>query len=181
MPTTYSQPPPAPHFLAARASGALQSSRLASLGPTPFSTPPMPRKVLFTDSPQSEAQKTKFAAFGHSPGPSPFRETTPQSHQSWQPATHPPANPSQTSKDYFPFASTAHTAHSLLKAQYQAPQSEPTLFQEPRAAAKPASLPSPLAPQAASQRKQTVRPVMTSSRKRAAVGSLSPTSRPLEP
>jgi len=42
---------PAMHFLAAGAPGSHLVSRLYSMGPTPFSTPPMPKKALFAESP----------------------------------------------------------------------------------------------------------------------------------
>jgi hypothetical protein len=70
---------PAMHFLAADAPGSNLVSRLYSMGSTPFSTPPMPKKALFAESPQTEAQKTKSAAFGHLPGPSPSWDHAPQS------------------------------------------------------------------------------------------------------
>jgi len=54
----HGQPVHAPHFLAAGNSEAHPPSRLLLLGPAPFSTPPMPKKVLFVDSPQSETQRT---------------------------------------------------------------------------------------------------------------------------
>jgi hypothetical protein len=87
---THSNPVPSMHFLAAGSERPQPPSRLQSLGPTPFSTPPMPRKTLqFAVSPQSETQRTNSAAFGHSPSPSPSWERTPQSQQSWQPPTAP--------------------------------------------------------------------------------------------
>ena len=147
----------------------------------------MPRKVLFADSPQSNAQKSKSASFGHSPGPSPSWETTPQSHHSWQPATHRPANPSHAATVNVPSASTTHNRVPYQpQAQHQVPQAQPVVFHAPGAAATHASLPGPLAPQIAFLEKQTVLPVMTSSRKRATwlngtTGSLSPTVRPLAP
>ncbi len=85
--------PPAPHFLTSGAGDTQQTSRLQSLGPAPFSTPPMPKKKLhFAQSPQSETQRKNAAALGHSPGPSPSWEHTLVSQQSWQPPTAPSTN-----------------------------------------------------------------------------------------
>ena len=45
-------PPPAPHFLAVGNTGPQPPARLYSMVSTPFSTPPMPKKVLFPESSQ---------------------------------------------------------------------------------------------------------------------------------
>ena len=52
----YQQPnlPPAPHFLAVGHKGHQPASRLYCMGPTPFSTPLMPKKTPFADSPHSD-------------------------------------------------------------------------------------------------------------------------------
>jgi hypothetical protein len=44
----------------------------------------MPKKVMFADSPQSHTHQMNEEAFGHSLGPSPSWDYTPQSQTSWR-------------------------------------------------------------------------------------------------
>ena len=112
-------------------------------------------------------QRTNSAAFGHSPCPSPSRERTPQSQRSWQPSTTPLAN-IQKAQERDPSTSASPTAAYL-------PQAPSTGH---LAAAAPLQYSARgLEPDVAPMR-EAVRPLMTSSRKRAAVGSLSPQIRP---
>jgi hypothetical protein len=48
--------------------------------PCPFSTPLMPKKVMFADSPLSKPQQLHYVAIGYSPGPFPSWDHTPQLH-----------------------------------------------------------------------------------------------------
>jgi len=165
--------------------GHHSNSRLYSMRPTPFSTPPMPRKTLFQDSPQSETQKTHSAACGHSPGPSPSWEHTPQSHMSGQ------SQEGLVTVDQQGLAHPGQPTATLHPHPYVF-KGQPFLAQHATAlaAAAPAvtvtAMPSPAATSrniaqqvfAPPQQEHSVEPVMTSSRKRAAIGSLSPQIRP---
>jgi hypothetical protein len=62
----------------------VDTSRMAALGPSPFIMPPMPKKVMFADSPQSETQQMSAVTFKHSLGPSPSWDYTPHSQSSWR-------------------------------------------------------------------------------------------------
>ena len=167
QPLTLGNPPPAMHFLASNPGSTQPSSRLQSMGPTPFSTPPMPRKALhFASSPQSEDQRRNSAAFGHSPGPSPSWERTPHSQESWQPPVA-PASGTHGLQEVDTATSKAPTTayHPLqLPAAHRAQQPQVGAIGMEGASAPP---------------KEAVKHVMTSTRKRAAVGSLSPQMRPL--
>ena len=179
-------PPPGPHFLAAENRVHQHTSRLHSMGPTPFSTPPTPRKVLFQDSPQSETQKSHSAAFGHSPGPSPSWEHTPQSQQTVP--LHQGEDPVSASTSA-PHGHPAATIHANLGAPFI--QSFSANSAIPSAKSAPAVTVTALPPTTSQLHTQeqsapfptlqdhSRRPVMTSSRKRAAVGTLSPQIRPL--
>jgi hypothetical protein len=182
------KPMPGPHFLAADRSGQQTGSRLFSMGPTPFSTPPMPKKTLFQDSPQSETQKSHSAAFGHSPGPSPSWEQTPQSQRSWH-SRHGEDRPICEEKEKreqpippppsYTYAQTNHiTMARPENAGWAATVPVTVTTQVPPPTSPPTG---PQFMSAPPQQEQTVRPVMTSSRKRAAIGSLSPQIRPLLP
>jgi len=137
----------------------------------PPSRLPKCRKVLFVDSSQSEAHRTNSAAFGHSPGPSPSWDNTPQSQQSMQTARIQPHIRPQAGVDMMTPTSAAPTAPCMPQTQSHAIQE---LIPSTRN-------PEDIAPLGHPSVNQTVVPVMKSSRKRAVVGSLSPTIHPLAP
>ena len=165
---TRPKPPPAIHFLADGAPGSQPASRMYSMGPTPFSTPPMPRKALFADSPQLEAQRTKSAAFGHSPGPSPSWEHTPLFqmfglHHASQSRDH--VSFSMRRDD--PLSAVPRTT-SDTQLQHHANLTQATPSED-------------MPTHTAHLQQAFVQLVITSSRKRAALGSLSPKIRSIAP
>jgi hypothetical protein len=169
QPPTHSSPVPSMHFLAALPERPQPPTRLQSLCPTPFSTPPMPRKTLqFAVSPQSETKRTNSAGFGHSPGPSPSWEMTPLSQQSWQPPTAPTANKHAPRE--------RDTTTSTPPTTTYVPQPPPSSHQ---AAAPHMQFGTERVETLIGPPRDSIRPVMTSTRKRAAVRSLSPQIRPL--
>ena len=169
---TQAQPPPLlPHILAVGIPGAQPPSRLFALGPTPFSTTPMPKKTLFADSPQSNTQRTTSTTFGHSPGPSPSWEQTPRSQQSWQPTRKPTLSRPQATPDRVTPTSATPTTSYMPQTLPLAPQAPTQTTHNAEGNVRPYSQPG----------RQPVVTAMISSRKRAAVGAMSPTIRLLAP
>jgi hypothetical protein len=129
----------------------------------------MPRKALhFASSPQSESKRQISAAFGHSPAPSPSWEKTPQSKQSWQP----PGAPTQGQQ----WVQEVDTATLAAPTTSYYPLHPPAAHQ---ATTPQVQFGTHIKETAPAHTRETVIPVMTSTRKRAAVGSLSPQIRTL--